>query len=651
MNKLELDDFTGYNAVSSLTASPNRIRFAFVRSEINVDENKYKHHLYINDMGIVKRVYSFENSMQFYWETDETLLINTSSSENQKKSETTFSRLFIANGEFEVAYTFPIPVGGLKVINADTLIISTNLSVADHVLFNKDERQAYLDQAAKETFFEVFDEVPFYFNGGGFTKGKRSQSFVYAISTETFEPLAAQNEDISLVHYNKDTNRAYFVFQAIVGTPQFFDDVKCYDFNTQTLTTLYENTSMSISKLFALEDTVYVFANDMVDYGINQNSDVYRLVDGSLEKVCDFGLSANNSVGSDVRYGGYPTADTFNGVHYFVGTYRNRSILYTFNGSDIKEVFSKAGSLDAWIYCNDAFYGIGLFDNALQEVYKLNIDSGDATPITAFNTKVLDGKYIAKPNHHEFIRDGIAMDGWVLLPEGYSEDNTYPAILDIHGGPKTIYNESFYHEMQVWANLGYIVFFANPRGSDVYGNDFMDIRGKYGTVDFEDLMAFTDIVLDHYAIDASRVGVTGGSYGGFMTNWIVSHTDRFRAAATQRSISNWISFYGTADIGLYFANDQTGATPYDGIERMWEQSPLKHANNIKTPLLFIHSDEDYRCPIEQAMQLYSIVRNNGVETRFLWVRGENHDLSRSGRPQARLKRLQEITNWFEAHLK
>ncbi len=134
-----------------------------------------------------------------------------------------------------------------------------------------------------------------------------------------------------------------------------------------------------------------------------------------------------------------------------------------------------------------------------------------------------------------------------------------------------------------------------------------------------------------------------------MTNWIVGHTDRFKAAATQRSISNWLSFHGTSDIGFYFSKDQTAGHPNTNTDTLWEQSPMKYALNVKTPLLFIHSDEDYRCPIEQAMQFYTIIKEKGVDTKFIWFKGETHELSRSGKPQARIKRLKEITDWFEAH--
>ena len=162
-------------------------------------------------------------------------------------------------------------------------------------------------------------------------------------------------------------------------------------------------------------------------------------------------------------------------------------------------------------------------------------------------------------------------------------------------------------------------------------------------------MDFTDEVLKRYpCIDQSRICVTGGSYGGFMTNWIVSHTDRFVCAATQRSISNWISFIGTSDIGLDFTKDQC-ASDLNDPNKLWKHSPMKYVNNVKTPVLFIHSDEDYRCPLEQGLQYYSAITDRGIETRMVVFHGENHELSRSGKPLHRIRRLEEITSWFDKH--
>jgi dipeptidyl aminopeptidase/acylaminoacyl peptidase len=180
----------------------------------------------------------------------------------------------------------------------------------------------------------------------------------------------------------------------------------------------------------------------------------------------------------------------------------------------------------------------------------------------------------------------------------------------------------------------------------------MDIAGKYGTVDYEDIMAFCDAALAAYPeMDAAEFFETGGSYGGFMTNWIVGHTDRFRACVSQRSISNWFSFSGVADIGVEFAADQILADPWSDPEKLWEHSPLKYADRAVTPTLFIHSFEDYRCPVDQGYQMFTALVSHGVESKMICFRGENHDLSRTGKPSHRLKRLREITAWFDSHRK
>jgi acylaminoacyl-peptidase len=173
-------------------------------------------------------------------------------------------------------------------------------------------------------------------------------------------------------------------------------------------------------------------------------------------------------------------------------------------------------------------------------------------------------------------------------------------------------------------------------------------------VDYEDLMSVVDHALGEFPfIDPARLGVTGGSYGGFMTNWIIGHTDRFRAACSQRSISNWISKFCTTDIGYYFNKDQLGKTPWEenGNDRLWWHSPLRYADRAVTPTLFIHSEEDYRCWLAEGLQMFTALRYHGVDSRLVLFHGENHELSRSGKPLHRIRRLQEILNWFEKHLK
>ena len=264
---------------------------------------------------------------------------------------------------------------------------------------------------------------------------------------------------------------------------------------------------------------------------------------------------------------------------------------------------------------------------------------------------MLSDKYVAKPEEI-VLKKKMPVYGWVLKPINYDPKKKYPAILDIHGGPRCAYGPIYMHEMQVWASEGYFVFFCNPRGSDGRGNAFGDLRGKYGKIDYEDLMDFTDLVLKEYPnIDKERLGVTGGSYGGYMTNWIIGHTDRFKAAASQRSISNWITEVTVSDYGIDFPIEMEFKDVRHCEKELWDISPLKYVNNVKTPILFIHSREDYRCTLPEALQFYTPIRINGIDTKLVIFKGENHELSRNGKPLHRLRRMNEITDWLNKYLK
>ncbi|QCJ44227.1 S9 family peptidase [Bacillus sp. S3] len=311
-----------------------------------------------------------------------------------------------------------------------------------------------------------------------------------------------------------------------------------------------------------------------------------------------------------------------------------------------------------------------------QDVYGLTIHSASDKAITAISTptdigdlylfsltdaskreklttcNVLEEMEFSKPESIEFEgANGWKVHGWLMKPIGFEEGKKYPLILEIHGGPHMMYGNTYMNEFQILAGQGFAVLYVNPRGSHGYGQEFVDaVRGDYGGGDYQDVMLAVDYVLNQYDfIDEKRLGVTGGSYGGFMTNWIVGHTNRFKAAVTQRSISNWISFYGVSDIGYYFTEWQIAADLND-VPTLWKHSPLAYVENVETPLLILHSEKDYRCPIEQAEQLFIALKRLGKKTKFIRFPEENHELSRSGKPSLRKSRLDYIANWFREYL-
>ena len=344
------------------------------------------------------------------------------------------------------------------------------------------------------------------------------------------------------------------------------------------------------------------------------------------------------------------------GVLYLVTSYDNTSGLCTFTRGEkeLHHITKPEFGVDFLGVCDGHVYTVGLNGTQLQEVYEVNVENGEYKQLSQFNTAFFKDKYVAEPQPLSFTnKDGVRIDGFVLLPIDYDPNKKYPGILEIHGGPRTNYCAGFMHEMQVMASAGSFVFFCNPRGSSGRGEEFANIRGKYGTIEYEDIMAFTDEVLKKYpALDKDNLGVTGGSYGGFMTNWIIGHTNRFKAAASQRSISNWVSFFGVCDIGPWFGKrEMGGATPWENLEGLWNASPLQYAMNAETPTLFIHSDEDYRCWLPEGIQMYSALQLKGVPTRMCIFHGENHELSRSGKPKHRIRRMNEINDWLFHYIK
>jgi len=287
------------------------------------------------------------------------------------------------------------------------------------------------------------------------------------------------------------------------------------------------------------------------------------------------------------------------------------------------------------------------------EVWLRNVTSGRSRKLTQVNENMLKALDLGKIEEVWFKgAAGKKLQGWVLKPPGFNKAKKYSSILEIHGGPRVQYGNFFMHEFYYLAAHGYIVYFCNPRGGQGYGEKHSKaIWNNWGTVDYDDLMAWVDLVEKKPYIDKQRMGVTGGSYGGYMTNWIIGHTNRFKAAATQRSVSNLISMYGSSDFNWAFQYELGDQPPWENFENYWRQSPMKYIGNAKTPTLVIHSEQDLRCAIEQGEQIFVALKKLGVDTEMVRFPAEPHGLSRGGRTDRRIERLNHILRWFDKYLK
>jgi dipeptidyl aminopeptidase/acylaminoacyl peptidase len=275
--------------------------------------------------------------------------------------------------------------------------------------------------------------------------------------------------------------------------------------------------------------------------------------------------------------------------------------------------------------------------------------------MTQANTDFLK-EVIVQPTKEIHFRaeGGPEIQGWYLLPVDYQQGKKYPLAFTIHGGPHVMWGpsaRSMWLEWQFYAARGYVAFYSNPRGGDGYGEAFMgSIYGQWGSPDYIDLMAGVDAMLDKGFIDKKKMAVTGGSYGGYMTAWIIGHTDRFACAFSARGVYNLISFTGTTDIPT-FTKEEMGVDIWEDHELLWQCSPLAYAQHIKTPLMIKHGENDFRVPIEQAEQLYRAVRHSGGTVEFIRYARDGHELSRSGEPLHQESRLNEMIDWFDRYCK
>ena len=395
-----------------------------------------------------------------------------------------------------------------------------------------------------------------------------------------------------------------------------------------------------VGPIFALEWSPegLFFLGPAFERGGGTEARLYHLRGGEARVLLEGSLQ--NSLNSDLRYGQHLQGPRWgeDGV-YVVRTEAGRARLYRVGLDGKAEALTEEGSVLAFALTER---GLFLLKEDFTHPARLEGPLGTFDP----NAGVLD---LAEPLYTEWTSpEGHKVPGWVLLPEG---EGPHPVILYIHGGPHTAFGAAPMLELQLFRRAGYAVAFSNPRGSTGYGQDFALLEGEWGERDERDLMGFLDHVLAHFPLDPKRVGVAGGSYGGYMTNWLTArYPERFKAAVTDRSICNWPSFFGASDIGPRFTYLELKAKPWERPEVLWEKSPLRLVHRVRTPTLVVHSEEDRRCPIDQGETWYTALFHLGVKTAFFRVPEEGHELSRSGRPDRRLARLRAYLDWWRENL-
>ncbi len=645
MERIKAEDLLTYRFLSGVRISPDGGMAAFIVKRAREEENDYASDIYVVNLetGAVRRLTASGKDGPFVWSADSRAIVFVSrrgEKDDGKMDESPVYRIAIDGGEAELIGTVPHKVESLDLLDDGRLLYSARVPLHDN---NEDEED-----------YEVLDEIPFWSNGVGFTNKRRRHLFAFDLGTGKDEELVPGTFDVA--GFDVRGIRIVYAGKDFADKAGLTDELWVLDLAAGERACLSRDELRLSAPRFLGDDRVVVLGTDMQRYGLNENSEVLAFAldtKGSSSLTPGWDRSTGNSVNSDVRHGGGPTLRVDGDAIYVVVTEDESSYIERVSpDGTIARAVTAPGSVDAFDASAGRLVYVALRPGKLQELY--TIEGGTERRLTALNETALAGKAVSAPERFAVATaDGTELSAWIIRPPDIEPGKRYPTILAIHGGPKTTYGEVFIHEMQLLAANGYIIVFGNPRGSSGRGNAFADIRGKYGTIDYDDLMAILDAAIARFPeIDPDRIGVMGGSYGGFMTNWIIGHTDRFKAACSQRSIANWISKFCTTDIGYFFNYDQIGATPWqDDGNKLWWHSPLRYADRAKTPTLFIHSQEDYRCWIAEGIQMFTALRYHGTEARLVMFRGENHDLSRTGKPKHRLRRLEEIVTWFDGRLK
>lgn len=658
MKRIELDQFCQISYAGGLSSSSDGDKLCFIKSIADLDNNKYSSNLWLyeKDKGI-KQLTSSGTDRQAQWLDESRIAFFSKRVKDDKYQKTRVYTIDVHGGEAQLLLETCHEISSFKVLDDSHWLVS--------FLYHPDrfERQQQQDlegliKASEDTEgWEEFDEAPFWSNGEGITNKQRNALGILDLNTCKIEVLTDKLTDVYHYDLSADKKQVAYVSNSFKNLMSFYNSIGLIDLKTKEKRDLSHEAAFMYERCqFNPQGQIVMLGKSCEAYGLNENAYFY-LIDPATGATTPYSIgfdaSVGCSVGSDVKYGAGGGSDwlfTPEGM-VFSSTQGHSCNLYVLkDDGSVTPLTSIDGALFDYQPMGETIVFNALNHGKPMELYQLA--NGEISPLTDFNAQYGTEYFLSQPEGFTFTnRDGIEISGWVMKPRDFNPHRQYPTILNIHGGPKTVYGSVYYHEMQYWASEGFAVIYCNPRGSDGKGNAFADIRGLYGTIDYNDILDFVDEAIARYPwIHHDQLGVTGGSYGGFMTNWLIGHTNRFKAAATQRCISNWVSEYGTTDIGYYFVQDQVGANPWSDIDKLWDQSPLKYADQIKTPLLILHSDEDYRCWMAEGLQLFTALKVNHVPCKMVLFHGENHELSRSGKPKNRFKRLKELTSWMKTHI-
>ena len=646
---IRVEDLRGFQFVSDPRVSPDGRRIAFVLSRINIEKDAYERHVWMADAssgGVEQFTYGQGSDTYPRWSPDGRRLLFLSSGRDEEKK----AKIYVipaSGGEARMAAR-----SDEGVVNPQWAPDSRRILYSSKVW----------TEEKPETDVKVIRRIRYKANGSGTFEGRRVHLFTVRVGSKP-KQLTSGEFDVDAAAWSPDGGTVAFVSNMEPDADiSEVRDVYTIPAGGGGFVKVTDGRYAASEVSWSPDGKLIAFTgnDDPEGHAVDDNIWVMPSGGGETRNITgSLGRSLGQGIGSDLRVAtpspGHAWSHDGSTIMFLTASTPYSSVYRAgIDGGGVVEVIG-GRTIDGFSASED---GSAIAFNAMDAIHPAELyirDVQGERRLTKFNDKLLRQLKLSSPEHFTFRNgEGAEIDGWIIRPPNLKEGEKCPTVLEIHGGPRSIYGDGVFHEFQLLAAEGYAVIYTNPRGSAGYDEAYAKaVMGHYGEGDYDDLMRFTDEALRRFSfIDSSKLGVCGGSYGGYMTNWIVGHTDRFRAAVTFRSICNWISKYGTSDIGYMQPESIAGTEDYVGdIGRHLEKSPIMYVKNVKTPILIVHSEEDLRVPIEQGEQWFTALKLHGVETELVRFPGENHELSRSGKPKHREERLRHLVRWMNGHLK
>ena len=647
MRKLEVRDHANYRAPHQPCILNNGGLIVYVVTQMDLYENRNTQDLYTYDFASKqsRRLTTDRKTGKYVVHDQQQVLVIRKHPGNPEHSQ--INKLNIISGE-EIAYfTLDFKVNQLVQIAPDCFVFTTvhNLLLDDE-RFNQPNYEDGAPQSKLYDDYYYFDEVKYRSNDEGIINGKRTHLYLYDHSDQLCTRISPYDASVECFDY--DDQQLVYATVDPTNPLQVTHAIHTYQLCDGTQEMVVTSGVYDIRAVFTLPQGLLWHGFDTRVTHARETARVYSLVEGEINEIYAGNMDLNSAPGSDAKL--------VDGVK-FQKIEGKLATTFVLDGRSRIGTIDLAGNIEFLTEETDFIGGFNMADG--QIVTEIMTDTTlkelaiyrdqSFVTLTHHNDALLAEVSVAPTETFVFHGNGHDIKGYVMKPIDFVADKEYPAVLFIHGGPRGLYGPIFQHRMQVMANKGYFVFYTNPHGSGSRGNEFCSIFGQHGIMDYEDLMMFTDEVLDRYPqIDRCKLGVTGHSYGGIMTNHIIAKTNRFAAAVSSASLSNFITKAGTTDNGNGYASMQVYGDPWENPEWTWNMSPLKYCATMTTPTLLIHSDADYRCFYAESLQLYTGLKRFGIDTAMYLFKGEPHGYKK---PRNRLKWLDVLVDWFEKYLK